>query len=634
MCGITGIINIDRIPVNRDLIKTMNDIIHYRGPDHYSFYFDDENGVGFGHRRLSIIDLSPSGNQPMSNEDKTIWITYNGEIYNYLELKEDLKAKGIPFKSKSDTEVILKAYEEWGDDCVRHFNGMWSFAVWDKNKKRLFCSRDRLGIKPFYYFYDGKVFVFASEIKQILMHPGYKSGVNMDALFDYLAFGRFNISEETFYENIYQLMGGNSLYLDLSGDNPRLNIIKYWDINLESKCNALTDQEYAEGFYNEFSRSVKLRLRSDVAVGSCLSGGLDSSSIVCVANKQMKESGKGYTQKAFSVCYENNAFDEREFIEEVKKVTDIESFCIFPQPDDLQKEIKDAIWHLDGPTINGSVYSQRRLFKAANEHGVKVMLDGQGGDEVLAGYHEYFWPYLLNLLSEFRFLKFFSEVCFLKKNHGYSIPSTIERLFRNSGLYTKNRCKYLKLLKKEFYNNRKKRSIASEFNQKRFCNERLKNTLYRLIKYTNIPQLLHYEDRNSMAFSVESRVPFLDYRLVEYAFSLPDDQKIRDGTTKYVLRKALSGILPEKIIQRQDKIGFVSPDIRWLTGPLKDYFFELLDSRAAKDLNIFHTEKVKRFFDNDKKRARYNLIFWRIIGAIVWYDNMINNYIPGIHSII
>lgn len=616
MCGITGIINLNKNQTDKNLIKEMNDLIKYRGPDDEGFYYDDENGLAFGHRRLSILDLSSLGHQPMSSKNGDLWIVYNGEVYNYIELKDELLQKGYVFESKTDTEVILKAYQEWGEDCVKKFNGMWAFAIWDKVNKKLFCSRDRFGVKPFYYFYNNNVFVFGSEIKQILLHPEYKFSVNKAALYDYIAFGHFNISEETFYENINQLFGAHSLVLDLSSSESKLKIHQYWDINLNKKSVNFSDKKkYTRKFYELFYDSVKLRLRSDVPVASCLSGGLDSSSIVCMVNKQLKETTKHPPQETYSSCYEDKRFDESKYVKIVEDNLDIKPHRVYPTPEDFKNTLENIVWHMDSPTVNGSIYSQRCVFKAAHENGIKVMLDGQGGDEVLAGYHSYFPYYLVQLIKEFNFIQFLKELYYLRKIHKQRLNEIITNI---SALAKKHTHKSsIDWLDNDFQNSCQNLSTSLKLKHRDYCSDKLKNILYKLIRYTNMPALLHYEDRNSMTFSVESRVPFLDYKLVEYAFTLPGSLKIKNGTTKIILRSALKNLLPEEILKRQDKMGFESPDSVWIHTVFRNYLLNLLDSKAAKELTIFNIDLLKkhisqRLISHDK--------LWKIIGIIVWYD--------------
>jgi len=620
MCGITGIINFNKSPVNKALLKDMNDIIHYRGPDDEGFYYDDNNGIGFGHRRLSIIDLSPLGHQPMSNDEETLWITYNGEVYNYLEIKDELKSKGYSFKSTSDTEVIIKAYEEWGEDCVKHFNGMWAFALWDKKNNKLFCSRDRFGIKPFYYFINDNVFVFASEIKQILLHPDYKFSPNKSTIYDFLTCNPLNHSDETLYTDIKQISGSNSLILDLSKHCPQPIISQYWDIDLEKELKGLTEDEYKKLFYEKFYKSITLRLRSDVPVGSCLSGGLDSSAIVCIVNKQLKESGQPFIQKTFSSCFEDKRFDEREYITEVEKYTGVDGNHIFPCVEKLLDNLENLIWHQDGPIHSISMFAQREVFRCAKETGMTVMLDGQGGDEVLGGYHKFFWDYYVDLFKELKFLKLFSEIKLCHKELGYSYVNIFKAFYRALMPQNYKKRVYPQWLKKEFCDEYAPISKSLQLFTTQFTKSNVKNWFYILLKYSNMPTLLHYEDRNSMTSSIESRVPFLDYELVEFLFSVPTNLKIKNSVSKYLLRESLKDMMPEKIINRKDKMGFVTPDNVWLETHFKDRFLEIIESKHLQDLEIFNTVSLKAFVNEYLKSGRMIIPIWKIITLGLWLE--------------
>ncbi len=603
MCGITGIINLNKKSVNRDLISYMNNIISYRGPDDEGYYFDDDCGLAFGHRRLSILDLSEAGHQPMTSDDKNLWITYNGEVYNYIEIREKLLARGYNFRSQTDTEVIIKAYQEWGENCVEKFNGMWAFAIWDRNKNKLFCSRDRFGIKPFCYFKSNNVFIFASEAKQILLHPEYNFNVNKSAVYEYISEEQPNVSD-TLYDGIYQLPGANNLVLDLSEDNPQVNVYEYWDIDLKNIKKNRSNSEYAEGFYEEFKRSVKYRLRSDVPVAGCLSGGLDSSSIVCLATKFLKEIPDAPLMKTYSSCHKDRRHDETEFVKEVENHTNVDAHHIYTSPEEFIENIRKIIWHMDGPTINGSINNQYNIFKAAGQDNIKVILDGQGADEYLGGYHSFFPIYLASLLKSKNFITFLNELFFIKTDHKYSF----RYLFKNSSKHINPEC--FNFLSSEVISSGKPR------HRKQYSNI-FRNALYKRTKFNGLPALLHYADRNSMAHSIESRVPFLDYKLVEYVYSLPDKQIINNGKTKYVLRNAMKNTLPSKITERKDKMGFQAPDDLWIYGLFKNHLLSMLDSDPARESGIFNIEVLKRKIE---EKSINSSVLWRIFGTLIWYD--------------
>ncbi|MGQ9648458.1 MAG: asparagine synthase (glutamine-hydrolyzing), partial [Thermodesulfobacteriota bacterium] len=512
--------------------------------------------LALSNRRLAIIDLSPAGHQPMSNEDGTIWIVHNGEVYNFLELRDELKSLGHCFVSNTDTEVILHAYEEWGPDCLNKFNGMWAFCIWDSKNKKLFCARDRFGIKSFYYYLDGNLFAFASEIKPLLM-LGISREPNDALVYDFLRWGILDHTDETFFKGIKKLSPSHYLSLDLKGS---LKIGRYWDLKVSNEVDSKYDDEkYAEELLELFIDAVRLRLRSDVLIGSCLSGGLDSSSIVCVTNTLMFPNGNSSAsdrQKTFSSCFENKRFDEREYIEEVIRKTQAEKNYIFPTPEGFLEELDELLSHQEEPFGGTSVYAQWLVMKKARDKGVIVMLDGQGGDEQLCGYRKFYIFYLLELAKKRKYARLVSEFA----RFFFSID-VLKTLNLRKGL------RYFELGNKvlgvsALLNDDFKKEFAerqSKFGYRGDLGQRIKEDLFQF----SLPVLLRYEDKNSMAHSVEARLPFLDYRLVEMIASLPLSMKMKDGWTKYVLRQAMSGILPEKIRQRRSKLGFVTPEDVW-----------------------------------------------------------------------
>ncbi|MGD9568057.1 MAG: asparagine synthase (glutamine-hydrolyzing) [Sedimentibacter sp.] len=423
MCGISGILNTNN-GVDIKKLKCMTDIIKHRGPDDEGFYLfgnqyenfaygnetmqeiknsgipsinelDDKSYfLGLGHRRLSIIDISENGHQPMRHAG--IVITYNGEIYNYIELREELKKFGYSFETEGDTEVLIKAYKHWGEDCVKHFNGIWSFAIWDKYNKKLFCSRDRFGEKPFHYYLDDECFIFSSEIKQIIEY-GIEPVANQKVLFAYLFYNIMDFSEETFFENIYNLRGGYNLSIELSSDNKiqSLKKYKYWEINYDTKNITSFDKESEEvGEY--LKNSIKLRLRSDVEIGSCLSGGLDSSSIVTLACNMLNNEGYNTNNfKTFTSCYDDSMeMDERYYSDMVVKNSKCSNFKVKPSVNKIKSDLESLIWHQEEPFISLSIFAGWCVMEDCKNKGIKVLLDGQGGDETLLGY-ERFYAYAL-----------------------------------------------------------------------------------------------------------------------------------------------------------------------------------------------------------------------------------------------
>jgi asparagine synthase (glutamine-hydrolysing) len=646
MCGIAGIFHFEK-EVHPKLIQKMTNVLHHRGRDDDGFLavnFDSRKaypltGKGskvpglkleefntpvhlfLGHRRLSILDLSPSGHQPMSNEDGTLWIVHNGEVYNFLEIKKELESLGHDFRSRTDTEVILHAYKEWGVDCLSRFNGMWAFAIWDLPKKRIFCSRDRAGVKPFYYLYDGKRFCFTSEIKALLQIDDFRADPNEQVMADYLFLGLVDHTNETFFKNIYQLRPGEYLLFE----KDRLTIQSYWDIEAK-EIRYAREGDYAERFHELLQDSIRLRLRSDVPIGSCLSGGLDSSSIVCMANKLMFDGQSidlnlvGERQKTFSSCFENPAYDERKFIELVIDQTGAERNYVFPKGEDLFKDLPKLIWHQDEPFGSTSIYAQWKVMEHANEKGVKVLLDGQGGDELLAGYPPSFYAFFKQTIRQLALASLIKEVKGFLKHQGWRmdqfmprvmaglVPDIFKPLFQHSNPYG------FQWVQERF----KKKYHRSITKPNRFENE-LNNFLYHTFRSSALPGLLHYEDRNSMAYSIESRLPFLDYRLVEFAFGLPLESKIREGRTKVILRKAMESVLPEEITNRMDKMGFVTPEAEWFRTTLRDPIHKIFNSKSFSERGYFNIANVKNNFnDHCKGKVDNHSMIWRCVNLELW----------------
>jgi len=623
MCSIAGIIDFKR-QIETELLERMNLVQKHRGPNDQGYFVD--NNIGLAHNRLSIIDLSLFGHQPMSNEDGTVWIVFNGEIYNYLELTPELKSKGHIFNSKTDTEVIIHAYEEYGIDCLQKLNGMFAFAIWDSRKKQLFCARDRFGIKPFYYYYKDDRFIFASEIKAILQDQNVHRKVNDQIVYNFLGHGVLDHTDETFFHGIMQLLPAHFLILR----QEFLSITKYWDIDTENELKIETDKLYADKFYELFEDSVRIHLRSDVAIGTCLSGGLDSSSIVCVANTLMfPDKGNDRSvvkerQKTFSSCFEDLRFDERKYIYKILDKTGAESNFVFPDPLDLIRDIELILWHQDEPFISTSIFAQWNVMRLAKERDVIVLLDGQGGDELLAGYPPYYRANFEELARRMAFYQLYKERLMYARYHNKSKLNSL--IFTLAGPISQIRKNVderdmvsfpLEFADALSINDRE--PLGNLYRPKRFKSI-LKNRLYYdCIKGYRLLPLLHYEDRNSMAFSIESRVPFLDYRLVEYVFSLPDRCRIYNGLTKAVLRNSMEGILPEKIRMRTDKMGFVTPQDMWLKNEMKDWVEDIFQSKSFRERIYFRPDVIMNYWHLfcDGKINAGNAI-WRWLCVELW----------------
>lgn len=654
MCGIAGYFSLNREKIDTKRFEFLLDTIKHRGPDDFGYavfnsdleksrFVENPNSINeidfspdliFGHRRLSIIDLSPSGRQPMTDEKGNFWVVFNGEIYNYIELKEELKSLGFNFRTNSDTEVILKAYEHWGEGCLNKFNGMFAFALWNVKEKRLFCARDRMGVKPFYYYLDEDRFAFASEIKA-LIEMGIERKTNNQIVYDYLSHGFIDHTDDTFFYGIKQLRPAH--YLVLS--DRKIELQRWWDIE-DNELTDLSDNEYARRFYELFEDSIRLRLRSDVPIGTCLSGGLDSSSIVCIANKLMFQGDYpreivGDRQRTFSSCFKDRKYDERVFIEEVIQKTNARSYYIFPEGKELFDLIPQVIWHQDEPFGSTSIFAQWHVMKLARENGVTVLLDGQGADELLAGYHGYFGTYYVDLARSLHILRLFAELYFYKKIHKKFQPmifaSVARAILPDSLIAVLRKMPAIRNASKQatignlWIDREFEKAYRRESPFKGKFKSSLKNQLYSLFMYSSLPALLHYEDRNSMAFSIEARVPFLDYRLVEYIFSLPSEQKIRNGMTKVALRNAMKGILPEKVRTRVDKMGFATPENIWFRSILKDKIIDIIESNEFKNIGYFNVPEVKKEFESHCRGEKdIGFTIWRWMNLLLWWKMFIN----------
>lgn len=589
MCGITGIIYKNKNVEAAELEK-MTEKIKHRGPDSSGIYMD--KNVGFGHRRLSIIDVSDHSNQPFFYKD--LILIFNGAIYNYLEIKDELISHGYSFKTTSDTEVLLLAYDKWGVDCVKKFNGMWSFAIHDKKQNLVFCSRDRFGVKPFYYYADGDQFIFASEIKAVLEIKKVTT-VNTQIILQFIETNFTEHNNETFFEGIFKLPGSHSLVYDLKTNV--FQIYKYYELEFNAEVSKLNLQDSINLFEEKFQESIKLRLRSDVKIGSALSGGLDSSYIVAISAKQFK------VKKDFNAVTVGSLHKEEDEGDRARIISDclgIENSIIYPDKNEFEKLIPQVIYSLEEPFGGLSVYMQTFLMKQAQKLGIKVLLDGQGADEVLLGYSNYTAAFLknhglkdnvkflLNLRSHYDISIFKGLLIYLYYSN-FNVRKTYLKL-RGLGL----KSKYKKLI---------------EYNHIRTLNNSYKN-IFELQKneifWAQIPQLLRWEDMNSMAYGIETRLPYLDYKFVETCLSINNNFKIFTGWSKYILRKNLQKHIPDEIAWNRKKIGFNPPIEEW--WPRSEEITNTINnSQIIKEL---FKDKFNYINDRDFEWKLYNIAIW------------------------
>lgn len=664
MCGLSAIVSLRTAPL-AGLIHLMTNIIRHRGPDDEGYGLfrmadqrpslyggidtpqatyhdhapyapaapietasDDASVLALGHRRLSILDTSPSGHQPMSGANGRYWIVFNGEIYNFLELREELRQLGHEFRTQTDTEVLLAAYAEWGRDCLHRFNGMFSFLLFDTRSQVLFAARDRFGVKPLYYWVSPEGYLaFASEIKQFSVLPGWSAYVNAQRAYDFLNWSLIDHTNETHFRGVHQLRNGEALEL-LCGKDARITldtplpVYAWYHLTPRSFSGSFSDA--ARGFHDLLADSVRLRLRADVPVGSCLSGGLDSSSIVCAMNDLLQAQGINSLQKTFSACADVSRFDERTFIDEVTHHTRTEAHHVYPPLDELFETLDSLTWHQDEPFGSTSIYAQWHVFALARRNAVKVMLDGQGADELLGGYHSYFSPYLGRLVRQGRYLKLWKEMAALSAVHGYSRSWSTQQILNNL---------LPEFIRQPLRSLVGKSSVEPSWIDFSHLNARpvdpfiaaggakcasIQSLSRAQLTHTNVQMLLHWEDRNSMAHSIEARVPFLDYRLVEFVLGLPDDYKIKNGITKYVLREGMRGTLPDRICNRMDKLGFVTPEEVWVRERNPDGFRRALREAIEESAGIINSKALSFLEEVIDGKRPFNFAIWRWISFGNW----------------
>jgi asparagine synthase (glutamine-hydrolysing) len=596
MCGISGIINLSDKPIDKMELEELNNKIIHRGPDSEGFYIN--GNVGFGFRRLAILDLSPEGNQPMSYGNN-LTIIFNGEVYNYIELRDELIKLGFKFSTNTDTEVILAAYSYWGEECVTRFNGMWAFAIHDSDKNIIFASRDRFGVKPFYYRLDGDSFRFGSEIKQIL-HKEVRPEANIPILMDYLVLGFVDHSEETFFKEIKKLPASHCLRIDLATN--KMDIFKYFELKIEKSFHFSSDEDGIKQYDYCFRDAIKLRLRSDVNVGTCLSGGMDSSSIAGIASNLYKEKSN---QKFMAIHAQSTEIksDESQYAKMVATHCDLNLLTVKPSLQDFQDTIDELIRIQEEPFGSTSLMMQYYVMKTARENNCTVLLDGQGGDESLLGYERYFVGAILSAQSLPQKIKNFIYCVENSKLTAFQLLGYL-LYFPNYIVRKKLLSKRAKFIKPEYLQKVNWKILQS--NAKNFWNlfDLQEEELFK----TQLPALLRYEDKNSMRHSIEARLPFLDYRLVQLSLNLPIQYKNFGGWSKYVLRKVVDPILPKEVVWRKNKIGFEAPTSHWSDAIQKSFFELKVNSEIYKNI-ISNTIDYSNLTENQKWRL-FNLLKW------------------------
>jgi len=620
VCGIAGRINLDKSPVSIELLEKMATIMAHRGPDDQGIYL--EKNVGLSHRRLSIIDLSSAGHQPMANEDKSIVIVHNGEVYNYLEIRKELEKKSYRFKSNTDTEVILRSYEEWGKDCLLKFNGMFAFCIWDKRNKELFLARDRYGIKPLYYYFQNNKFIFASEIKAILQNPEVKAKVDKFALLEYFTFQNI-FSERTLFENMKLLPPGN--YIKLKAETPsNFRQERWWDYDFREPELALSEEEYIEELNRLFKQAVKRQLIADVPIGSYLSGGIDSAAITSLAVKNIPY------LPTFTVGFDLSSasgselsFDEREKAEFLSHLYKTEHYEAILKAGDLERVMESLVWHLEDLRM-GQSYPDYYAAKLASKF-VKVILSGAGGDELFGGYP---WRYYRAVVND-------NFEDYIEKYYRYW-----QRLIPNRFMPSLFKPESWKTIK-DYWTINVFREVMKGKEERIYGPEDYVNrSLYFEIK-TFLSGLLLVEDKLSMAHSLEMRLPFLDNDLVDFAMKVPVRYKLRNlkkvvrlnenepgpKTKKYfektrdgklILRKLMNRYVPPEITN-QVKQGFSAPDASWFKGESIDYIRNLLLNKKAKIFNYLQYNYVKKIIEEHSSgKVNHRLLIWSFLSFEWW----------------
>ncbi|MBN1466103.1 asparagine synthase (glutamine-hydrolyzing) [candidate division KSB1 bacterium] len=625
MCGIVGIINKAQQPIDLHLLKAMADVMHYRGPDDEGYHID--GSVGLYHKRLSIIDLS-TGHQPMVCGANVI--VFNGEIFNYVELREKLSKKGHQFKTRSDTEVILKMYEEYDLDCIARLNGMFAFLLYDKSRNRMIAARDHFGIKPLYCYFDESAVLYASEIKALLQHPSVTAEPNYAVIGEYLTF-QFVLDDLTLFKGIVKVLPGHYQVIDLLKMN--IHTVKYWEPSFA------IDSFHTEAYFvAELKRllddTVGMQMRSDVPVGTYLSGGLDSSIVTLLAAQKTAMGLKTFT----GAFHEGAQFNETGYAREVARTCGAEVNEVFPTVDEFVELLPVLIYHLDEPVAGPGLFPQYIVSRLAVEK-VKVVLGGQGGDEIFGGYARYIVAYLEQALKGAIFetneegehiVSLQSILPNLPSLHQY-IPMLRE--FWRQGAFEPMDQRYfqlidrnghaLELFSKEFLVHYNKQQLFNRFQQLFNHPDTLSfyNKMTHFDMVASLPALLQVEDRVSMAVSLESRVPLLDRRIVDLITSMPPAMKFKGAESKYILKKAMGDVLPRRILERKDKMGFPVPLHIWAKERARQFFCDILLSETSRQRGIFNLRRLKELIHSEREFGRQ---LWGMLCLEIWFNEFID----------
>lgn len=626
MCGISGYLDLKN-GVSIETLRRMNDVIRHRGPDDegYSLIGAEEiflyagpdtdpslalpllsssvEGsafLGLGHRRLSILDLSPSGHQPMYLPAQQLALVYNGEIYNYIELRQELEGLGCHFHTSCDTEVLLQAYCVWGEECLSHFNGMWSFALWDGRANKLFCARDRLGAKPFHYWYQGDKLIFGSELKQLCQDNTIPRRFNCSYLSANLMYGVTDYNDQTLVEGMQVLKPGCQLTVQIDSSRTRITDVTvrpYWELNIGEYV-PLSSAQWQEIVREEFSRSVRWRLRSDAPLTALLSGGLDSSCLVTEICSQLDDPAALHT---FTTSYPGrDDCDEWKFADMVNHHCGCTGHQIIPNPTDrIEQRFSDVVWHAEG-FGNLSTLGAKAVFDEISRRGFKVILNGQCGDETMFGYERYYAYYFLDLLKRGKVIDFLREFRLASCHSILTMPQLLSMFFyfnfpvvrdqrqlHRSGSY----------IRRELLAQREKAELRALL-----YHDSLQHLQKTELTTTQLTNIVRFDDRISMSSSVETRIPFMDYRFVELSTRIPPQQKFENGYTKSIMRHLYDARMPKEVTWRINKMGFSAPVDRWAAAFSEDYLYDLL--HTAKTAPYFQIDALEKLVPHRAEHVR------------------------------
>lgn len=661
MCGIAAVIAAS--PANLSFVQSMCDLIRHRGPDGEGYTTFDhnltpmpsgcadtplavytmdapyaprrrikENGDGaaiaaLGHRRLAIVDQSPLAHQPMCTYDARYWISYNGEIYNYIALRDELRRAGYQFATQTDTEVILAAFAHWGEACSDRFNGMWAFVILDRRKNTLFLARDRLGVKPLYYWVSPKGLLgVASEIKQFTAMPGWRARLNGQRAYDFLAWYPIDHTDETLFQGVHQLRPGEKAVLHLNAwqqaldANGRIPVSRWYQLPAADYKGDWTAAR--QQFRLLFEDAVRIRMKSSVAVGYALSGGLDSSSVVCMSARL----ATGFSPKTFSMCVEDPQLNEQTWVDHVVNQTGAISTCFSPAGDDLFTFLPKLTWDMDEPFGSPAVFAHWLIMRAASQASIKVMLGGSGSDESFAGYDAFHLPILSTLARKGRFEAMTRELRALRAVQGYGkkdivklvllalAPACARKAYRAIRTRQQGKLEWLNVekLRAVPINPLRENSIAGGL--------RVGSLSETLLTVCALPMVQHFVDRNSMAHSIEAREPFLDYRLIEFAMGLPDNYKMEQGIQKRIIRDAMVDILPEATRLRRSKIGMGTPNHAWVTHGGMEAFRARMRHAIEVSQGVLTPECMDYAVSVASGQKPFDLAIWRMISFGAWME--------------